>query len=227
MPPEINILGYSGSHMSLIIESLTKLKFQGKVRVVMHDDTKYFDAPFETGLDVAIVKQAELDNMPSGEFFFCSNNPSNKLFLFSFFKKKWGVCESQYTSIIHPTAVMATSVTAGRGLYVEPLSVISPYAKIGFGVSINRLCSIGHHNILHDYCSIYPGSHLTGDVKIGRAATIGPGTVVFSGVEIGENSIIGGGSVVTKNIPPNVLAWGNPCKPVKSVTLNKNQKTIV
>jgi len=110
---------------------------------------------------------------------------------------------------------------------VEPLSVISAYATVGFGVSINRHCSVGHHNVLHDYCSIYPGSHLAGDVEVGHAATIGPGTTVFSGLTIGENTIIGGGSVVTKDIPANVLAFGNPCRVQKQMVSATEQSTII
>ncbi len=37
------------------------------------------------------------------------------------------------------------------------------------------------------------------------------------GVIIGDNSIIGAGSVVTKDIPPNVVAVGNPCKIIKEI----------
>ena len=39
---------------------------------------------------------------------------------------------------------------------------------------------------------------------------------ILGGVEIGENSIIAAGSVVTKSIPPNVIAGGNPCRPIRS-----------
>ncbi|MCX5985013.1 MAG: DapH/DapD/GlmU-related protein [Chloroflexi bacterium] len=39
---------------------------------------------------------------------------------------------------------------------------------------------------------------------------------ILGGVEIGENSIIGAGSVVTRSIPPNVVAAGNPCRPIRS-----------
>ena len=38
---------------------------------------------------------------------------------------------------------------------------------------------------------------------------------VLGGVTIGENSVIGAGSIVTKDIPPNALAVGNPCKVIK------------
>jgi acetyltransferase-like isoleucine patch superfamily enzyme len=50
---------------------------------------------------------------------------------------------------------------------------------------------------------------------------IGINVIVLKGVRIGTNSIIGAGSIVTKSIPANVVAAGNPCKVIKSITLNK------
>ena len=226
MQNDINILGYSGSNMSLILETLHRLNFKGKVNIIMHDDIKYFDVPFSTDLNFKVVKYNDLSEIPYSGLFFCSNKPSNKKFLYSFFSDKWSINEDGFTSIIHPSSVIASSVKYKGGVYIEPLSVISPYTEIGFGVSVNRHCSVGHHNILHDYCSIYPGTHLTGNVEIGRAATIGPGTTIFSGVKIGENTVIGGGSVVTRNIPHGVLAYGNPCKPVSDLPPEKKQNSI-
>ena len=45
---------------------------------------------------------------------------------------------------------------------------------------------------------------------------------ILGGVEIGENSIIAAGSVVTKSIPANVIAGGNPCRPIRSRRLNRD-----
>lgn len=39
---------------------------------------------------------------------------------------------------------------------------------------------------------------------------IGSGVTVLSGVEIGANTLIGAGSVVTRDMPENVIAYGNP-----------------
>jgi serine acetyltransferase len=36
-------------------------------------------------------------------------------------------------------------------------------------------------------------------------------------VVIGRRSVIGAGSIVTKNIPEDVVAGGNPCKPIKDI----------
>lgn len=55
-------------------------------------------------------------------------------------------------------------------------------------------------------------------VKIGNKVWIGGNVVVMPGVTIGDNSIIGAGSVVTKNIPANVVAFGNPCKVHREIT---------
>ena len=37
------------------------------------------------------------------------------------------------------------------------------------------------------------------------------------GVTIGSGSVIGAGSVVSRDIPENVLAVGNPCRPIRSI----------
>ena len=54
-------------------------------------------------------------------------------------------------------------------------------------------------------------------VSIGDNAWIGGNTVIMPGVTIGDNVTIGAGSVVTKDIPDNKLAFGSPCKIIKSI----------
>jgi maltose O-acetyltransferase len=40
---------------------------------------------------------------------------------------------------------------------------------------------------------------------------------VLAGVRIGEGSVIGYGAVVTNDIPPGVLAAGNPARVIRSI----------
>ncbi len=54
-------------------------------------------------------------------------------------------------------------------------------------------------------------------IIIGDNVWIGGGAIVCPGVKIGKNTTIGAGSVVTKNIPDNVLAFGNPCKVIREL----------
>jgi len=55
-------------------------------------------------------------------------------------------------------------------------------------------------------------------ITIGNDVWIGGNTVINPGVTIGNNVVIGSGSVVIKNIPDNVIAVGNPCKVLRSIT---------
>jgi serine acetyltransferase len=48
-------------------------------------------------------------------------------------------------------------------------------------------------------------------------AWIGARCIIMKGVRIGKGSIIGAGSVVVKDVPPYMLAVGNPAKPLKKV----------
>ena len=47
---------------------------------------------------------------------------------------------------------------------------------------------------------------------------IASNVTIVGGVTIGTGSVIGAGSVVTRNIPPNSLAFGNPCKVIREIT---------
>ena len=55
-------------------------------------------------------------------------------------------------------------------------------------------------------------------ITIGSDCWIASNVVVCAGVTIGEGCVIGAGSVVTRDIPPNSLAAGNPCRVIREIT---------
>lgn len=103
----------------------------------------------------------------------------------------------------------------------------------------NNEIRIGKNGLIAPYVQIYTASHplkaseriienneafnsgpyLTSSkpVIIGDNAWIGGNTVIMPGIMIGDNVTIGAGSVVTKDIPDNVLAFGNPCEVIKAI----------
>ncbi|SIS52130.1 maltose O-acetyltransferase [Zobellia uliginosa] len=100
----------------------------------------------------------------------------------------------------------------------------------------NNKISIGQNGLIAPYVQIYTATHPikasdriveegggsrylthTKAVMIGDNVWIGGNSVIFPGVTIGNNVTIGAGSVVTKDIPDNVLAYGNPCKVIRSL----------
>ena len=86
---------------------------------------------------------------------------------------------------------------------------------------------IGDNVLCAPYVQIYAAHHpvdpeirltqkeLATPVKIGNNVWIGGGAIICPGVTIGDNTTIGAGSVVVKDIPPNVIAAGNPCRIIR------------
>ena len=56
------------------------------------------------------------------------------------------------------------------------------------------------------------------DIHIGNHVWLAANVCVIGGVTIGDGAVIGAGSVVTRDIPPNTLAVGVPCRPVREIT---------
>lgn len=54
-------------------------------------------------------------------------------------------------------------------------------------------------------------------ISIGDNVWLGGGVIVLPGVTIGDNTIVGAGAVVTKDLPPNVVAVGNPARIVRDI----------
>lgn len=68
-------------------------------------------------------------------------------------------------------------------------------------VEIGRFVTVGHGAIIHS-------------ARVGDAALIGMGAILLNGAVVGEGSILGAGSLVGegKEIPPGVLAFGQPAR---------------
>lgn len=64
------------------------------------------------------------------------------------------------------------------------------------------------------------GRELAAPITIGNNVWIGGGAILCPGVTIGDNTTIGAGSVVTKDIPAHVVAAGNPCRVIRTLTPN-------
>ena len=49
-------------------------------------------------------------------------------------------------------------------------------------------------------------------IQIGKGVFIGARAIVMKGVTIGDRAVIGAGAVVTKDVPPGMVAAGNPAR---------------
>ena len=115
-------------------------------------------------------------------------------------------------SAIHTSSYVSEDAILGEGVQVLPNATINPRVKLGKTCIINTSASIDHECILGHGVHIGPGAKLAGCIEIGNYSFIGTNATILPRIKIGSNVIIGAGSVVTKDIPNNVIAFGNPCR---------------
>ena len=119
--------------------------------------------------------------------------------------------------IIDSTATIGSYTTISEGVFVGKNAVVNAGTHIGKGVIINTASTVEHDCTIEAFSHIAPGAVLCGGVRIGANTHIGAKSVIKQQVSIGTNTIIGMGSVVLKDISNYILAYGNPCKEVKSI----------
>jgi len=106
------------------------------------------------------------------------------------------------------------NIKFGRNFYANHNCIIldeNP-VKMGNDVFLGtcvQICTVIHPT---DPCHRRMGLEQARPVKIGDNVWIGSGAIVLPGVNIGSNTVIGAGSIVTRDIPPDVVALGNPCR---------------
>ncbi len=119
------------------------------------------------------------------------------------------------------------NITIGENFYANYNCTILDCAEV----------KIGDHVLLGPNVSLFTAGHpleaterskgleYAYPITIGNNVWIGGGTIINPGITIGDNSIIGSGSIVTKNIPANVVAAGNPCRIIRQLGENDEDKT--
>ena len=177
---------------------------------------------FETGLNLfgfPIVERASGSTMTIGKNVILCSDPR---------RTALGV---NHPVILRTESGASLSIGDGTGI-----SGASIYASVS--VKIGKNCLLGANVTIAD-TDFHPldpinrtHSHVNigrKDVVIGHNVFLGTGTIVLKGVHIGENSVIGAGSVVTRDIPPNSIAAGNPCRvirPLPSAVSTTEQSVI-
>ena len=115
-------------------------------------------------------------------------------------------------TLIHPSAVVADSVTVGEGTVVMAGAVINPEVSIGKGVIINTCASVDHDCIIGDYVHVSVGANISGTVEVGNKTWVGVNAAVSNNVKICGNCMIGAGAVVIRDIDKAGTYIGVPAK---------------
>jgi len=86
---------------------------------------------------------------------------------------------------------------------------------IGKNVKVAQYCNIGHDSRIEDGVRISAGVLMGGFSSVGKNADIAMGVTIRNRVSVGRLSLIGQESNVVKDIPDNVVAYGNPCRVIR------------
>lgn len=96
--------------------------------------------------------------------------------------------------------------------------------RIGDNVLIGPNCCLTCASHPLDPAQRAAGLEVAEPITLEDGVWLGAGVTVLGGVTIGENAVIGAGSVVTRDIPPNVIAAGNPCHVLREITEKDREK---
>lgn len=107
------------------------------------------------------------------------------------------------------TVLDVCPVTIGDNVLIGPnCSIMTPVHPFRYQ---DRNIRQREDGSLYDYEYAKP-------ITIKENCWLAANVTVCGGVTINEGCVIGAGSVVTRDIPPNSLAAGNPCKVIRQIT---------
>jgi UDP-perosamine 4-acetyltransferase len=120
-------------------------------------------------------------------------------------------------TLIHPTAILSSTVTVGEGCVIFAGVVINPRARLGNNVIVATRSSVDHETVVEDHVLISAGVSAGAQVHVGEEALIAIGACIVSNVKIGRRSVVGAGCVVIRDVEEGVLVVGNPARVVRTI----------
>ena len=187
-----------------------------------------------------MMERTEKQKMLAGELYL-----ANDFELAADSKRASGLLRKYNSTTVEEAELRLQILKELFGKVAAKIQIIPPFhcdygsnIYVGNEFYMNYGCVILDCNTVHigdnvkcaPYVQIYTAHHptdpqirqtkkeLASPINIGNNVWIGGGAIVCPGVSIGDNTTIGAGSVVVKDIPANVIAVGNPCKVIRSVS---------
>lgn len=122
-----------------------------------------------------------------------------------------------WDTLIHPSFERFNSGEVGDGTVIMPGSVFAADVTVGRHCVISLSVTLGHDDVLDDFCTLAPKATVSGSVSCGKGVEIGTLAAVRQGLTLAAGSLLGMGGILTKDTKPNTVYIGNPAKPFKSL----------
>lgn len=143
------------------------------------------------------------------DVFVCADvKPSDRVAHSNVIREKGG----KFVNIIHPTANVAPTCALGTGIVVGAFATISINTTIKDDVIIQDHCNVGHDCIIWNGSHLYVGVKLCGRNNVGTNSSVFTGSIIYPDVKVGEGCTVGAGSVVNRRVKDGYTVLGNPAK---------------
>ena len=112
------------------------------------------------------------------------------------------------------------NIEIGENFFANYNLVILDCAPVRFGDNCLIGPQCGFYTACHplDAAERASGLEYAKPITVGNDVWFGGHVTVLPGVSIGSGSVIGAGSVITRDVPPGVVAAGNPCRALRPIT---------
>lgn len=125
--------------------------------------------------------------------------------------------DERFAIIIHPTAVVSEYAKIGYGVSIQPFVNIGPNVTIENHVQIYSQSLIGHNSTLENYTYIANNACVGASAHLKEGAYLGTNCTTLENITLGKWSLAGIGSVVIKDVPEYTKVVGNPSRVIGKV----------
>lgn len=211
MAKKILLIG-AGGHCRSVLDSLLKLKLFSEIGIIEKNNVQN-----ENLLNIPILGcDEDLSQLYKSGYEYAFITVGN----LALRKKLYNLILNigfKIPIIIDSSAIVSKFSQIDKGTFIGKRAIINSNTIIGENVIINSGAIIEHDCIINSFSHIAPGAVLCGGVEIGENTHIGANSTIREGIKVGNNSMIGMSSVVTKDIDSCQLAFGSPCREVKTI----------
>ncbi len=210
-PPVGYLVLGGGGHASVLLDALFSLVDPARILGILDEKpdpiaTQTWPVPWLGNDDVLYRYAPESVLLVNGLGSVGVTTPRRALFDLG---KKLGF---NFAPVIHPRAIVSSTVTLGEGVQIMAGSIIQPGVHLASDVIVNTGASIDHDCQIGAHAHIAPGAVLCGSVHVGPESHIGAGSVLVQGIHVGARSIVGAGAVVLHHVNTEARVVGVPAR---------------
>lgn len=118
-------------------------------------------------------------------------------------------------TLVDPTAVISPSASLGEGVIVTSYCSVASSAVVSDNVVLNAKSIVGHDVRVGVDTVVSSMVNIGGACTIGACSYLGMAAQIKQGLSIGNRTIIGMGSMVHDSVGDDLIAIGNPARPVR------------